>query len=120
MTLKLRFIEFTLPDWSDKAFNGIREAEKKLTDIAGSAGKGSTRFQDTCSRLGRAANQGESALLANINEPIEIRALTYILSVPAEKHTAIMLTEKIIKRMGEIKSPMSRDPVNNSVYLPGY
>ncbi|WP_431689295.1 EH signature domain-containing protein [Hahella sp. NBU794] len=108
MTLKLRFIEFTLPDWSDKAFNGIREAEKKLTDIAGSAGKGSTRFQDTCSRLGRAANQGESALLANINEPIEIRALTYILSVPAEKHTAIMLTEIIIKRMGEIKNPMSR------------
>ena len=77
----IRHISFNLSEWTDADFSVIRKSRDKLSKLAASTGNSSDRFKDACEMLWKLARSGQGQSIPNeIKSPIEVRALSFLLS----------------------------------------
>ena len=100
---------FELPQWQDRQFAGMVAATQKLAVIGKNAGRGSDRFQNACRRLLDAALKSKpGSYLADIREPIDARACTFLLSGSREFAERVVVSRALLDQLSVVRTPMSR------------
>lgn len=102
-------IQFDLPEWEEKHFQILRQAEKSMGAISHKAGKGSDEFMQACRRLLEEVLNGRgNDVTSNINKTIDVRAFTFLLSSSSNFAQKITISRHLLDHILAIRSPISR------------
>lgn len=107
--MRLPNLEISLPEWQDKDFRLVSEAEKKVSMLARSAGKGSDDFKNACRRLLEIVIRGDPSHLDElIVRAVDVRAFTYLLAASDDFAKSVSVSRDVLDRLLTPRSPLSK------------
>ncbi len=98
--LKVDELKFNLREWNNKDFEVIQYHSKKIKGIAGGAGTSSDKFNRICDNIFNLVDDCNNMGLCHaINKPIDVRALSYLLSTNKTFAKKVNLSHELINTL---------------------
>ena len=102
-------LSINLPEWEEKHFSVLRQAEERISAIGQKAGKGSDEFKNSCRKLLEATMGGKGNVIHRfIRNSIDVRAFAYLAGTSTEFSESIRISRTLLDHLLIIKSPVTR------------